>query len=218
MSDEIKEKDEKQDEKKRDEVVYTGTVKTADGDERKVSLIQRTKPAPSYPFRWGIVATAPSIFGPRRRPLEMYDLLVVGLSAAQQKLLAYLGRRCLAEHVGLQGVPLPSWQTIAWEVGTSARDIRHARQALEEIAVLRVEETKPRRAFLSPFLLYVGALRRLDTAWDEWRETWTPSPEAWVTFWEGAPKTAQVTKAVGNDELGLAQDLLALKAKQKKEG
>lgn len=204
--------------------VFTGTVKAAEDDARTVRLVESPVPQHHYPFGWGITAFSPAIFGPRRRPLMLYDLCLVGIPPAQWRVLAYLMRRQVAERIAGHGwrIPMPSWREIAWELGSDERAVRRAFKSLESISVVRLPDERPRMAQLSPFVHFVGSMQALEASWQKWMQEWTPAPDAWDSFWNEAPQRAQIAKAVKAppaSELGLMQELkeMALKAKNEDE-
>ncbi len=174
--------------------VFTGTVKS-DGDERTVRLVEAPVAPKRYPFGWGVVAFAPALFAPARRPLFFYDLLLVGLPTVQSRILAYLMRRQVAERImGSWRIPMPSWAQVAWELGTEAKAARKAFRALERIRVVKEVSTQPRLVLISPFIHYVGAMDQLRSNWRAWFASWTPESAAWNEFWATAPERAQITR------------------------
>ena len=195
------------------ETVFTGTVTATSDDTRTVRLVESPVPQHHYPFGWGITAFSPAIFGPRRRPLMLYDLCLVGIPPAQWRLLAYLMRRQVAERIAGHGwrIPMPSWREIAWELGSDERAVRRAASALESISVVQMpKDERPRMARLSPFVHFGGSMQVLESSWQKWMDEWTPSQDAWDGFWHEAPSRAQIVKAVKapkDSPLGLTQEL-----------
>ncbi len=185
------------DEKTSEQTVYTGTVKNLEGDgERTVRIVEAPKSPKKYPFGWGIVAFAPSLFAPVRRPLFHYDLLLVGLPTAQSRVLAYLMRRQVAERLmGNWRIPMPPWPQVAWELGLEAKAARRAFAALTRLRVVEEVGRSPRLAVVSPFVHYVGSMDMLRARWQQLFKAWTPEQDAWDDFWASAPTGAQVAKA-----------------------